>query len=245
MHGIEPANGPETGGTVIDVHLAALRVMNSVIPTPSCIFPGGVEVAAVFVSTTLIRCTAPPLSIGAPGIVPASADPARDFLFWAAVTVMHAGRRVGAFTFAYANGVKVLRLEPPDVVPPAAGLSAADSSAPVPLPFDLPLQVDGVAFFPARIAGLRCRLEEGPNTYVVVVAEYLRHGTLSCLVPGGALQNAWAARAATATTATLGVEVSLDGGQQYTTSGKGLVLREADVIISAGATVGGAATPAA
>jgi hypothetical protein len=187
VHGIEPANGPETGGTVIDVSLAALPVMNAVTPTATCIFPGNVEVAAVFVSVRLIRCTSPPLSRTAPGVVPASADPSRDYLYWAPVTVMHEGRSIGAFVFAYVNGVKVLHLEPPDVVPPAAGLTAADPAAPVPLPFDLPLQVDGVAFLPARVAGLRCRLEEGPNAYVVVVAEYLRNGTLSCLVPGAAL----------------------------------------------------------
>jgi len=234
VYGIEPANGPETGATVIDVSLAALPVMNSVTPTASCIFPGDVEVAAVFVSSTLIRCTSPPLNLKAPGVVPASADPKRDFLFWAPVIVMHEGRRIGAFVFAYTNGVKVLHLEPPDVVPPAAGSTAADPAAPVPLPFDLPLQVDGVAFLPARVAGLRCRLEKGPNTYIVVVAEYLRNGTLSCLVPGAALENAWAARAALATTATLGVEVSLNGGQQYTASGKGVIIHEADVIITSG-----------
>ena len=56
------------------------------------------------------------------------------------------------------------------------------------------------------------------NTYTDVVADYLRNETLSCLVPGIALQNAWAARTVGTNTATLGVEVSLNGGQQYTAS---------------------------
>lgn len=46
------------------------------------------------------------------------------------------------------------------------------------------------------------------------------------------LQSAWAAREDGATLTILGVEVSLNGGQQYTGSGQGLLLRESDLITS-------------
>jgi hypothetical protein len=68
--------------------------------------------------------------------VPASS---LGFLYWTPVTVSHDGRNLGAFVFAYTVGVKVLSVEPPDVVPPAAGLTAADPLSPVPLPFNLPI----------------------------------------------------------------------------------------------------------
>jgi hypothetical protein len=54
LRGVYPTNGPETGNTIIDVSLVSLPVINGVIPKAICTFPGGVEVAAVFVSLALI-----------------------------------------------------------------------------------------------------------------------------------------------------------------------------------------------
>ena len=154
VRGISPANGPETGATVIDVTLDALPVVNSAFPKAACEFPGGEEVTAVFISPTLIQCTAPPLVPGAQGVGTASAQGSQRRneagISWAPVTVSQGGRRIGHFVFAYTRGVKVLATEPPDTVPPEGANPAA-----------LTLLVIGSGFLPTRVTGLRCRLQEG------------------------------------------------------------------------------------
>ena len=218
VRGIDPANGPETGATVIDVTLDTLPIVNSAIPKAACEFPGGEKVAAVFISPTLIQCTAPPLAPAAQGVVATSS------ISWAPVTVSQGGRRLGHFVFAYTRGVKVSATEPPDTVPPEGANPAA-----------LTLLVIGSGFLPTRVTGLRCLLQEGLTEFGTpaagspssgaaqasgvqhksyqVEAIYVRNGTLSCEVPGSVLQSAWTAREAGATQTILGVEVSLNGGQ--------------------------------
>jgi hypothetical protein len=76
-----------------------------------------------------------------------------------------------------------------------------------------------------------------------VPATFVRNGTLSCTIPGTVLDAAWAAASGGASAAaaglapSVGVEISLNGGQQYTASGATLALRAPELISSASGTV--------
>jgi len=210
LRGIAPSNGPARGGTVLDLSLVDLAPVNDEVPEVVCAFPGPVLAPATYVSRTLVRCTSPPLAELGEGVWDAST------WTWAPVGVQLGERSLGSFLFAYTRGVAVTRFEPPDTVPPE-GPDAGD----------LTVAVHGTAFLPARDAGLRCRFQAAPLE-VVVVGTYTRNGTLSCTVPLAVLEAAWAARDPDAPATLLGIEVSLNGGQQYTEDGLGLVLRAAE-----------------
>jgi hypothetical protein len=134
---------------------------------------------------------------------------------WVPVRVQLGHRWLGSFLFAYTHGVAVQRFEPRDTVPPT-GPDAPNS---------LLVAVHGTAFLPARDASLRCRTGHEPSSYTVVEATYTRNGTVECPVPAAALEGAWLGREPGATEALLVIEVSLNGGQQYTQDGLGLVVR--------------------
>ena len=227
LQGVAPSNGPARGGTVIDIALAGVVPVNAVIPQMECVFPGDVATPATFLSSTLIRCTSPPLAELGEGVWEASS------WTWAPVGVRLDARRLGSFLFAYTRGVAVTRTEPSDAVPADEGAS----------PADLTVAVHGTAFLPARGAGLRCRFEVAPLSFIEVEATYTRNGTLACTIPGTTLAEAWAGREPGATAAIVGIEVSLNGGQQYTQDGVGLVLRAAERLREAGAGEEPAVTP--
>ena len=126
------------------------------------------------VNRTLVKCPSPPLASLGAGTWQVST------WTWANVTLLLSGRDLGVFRFAYAVGVKVDRLEPGDVVvyPPAA-------------PAVKDLLIWGTNFIPARVDGLRCRLDPGSGLYTVVVATFVRNGTLQCTVPSAVQQEAW------------------------------------------------------
>jgi hypothetical protein len=225
LRGISPTTGPPSGGTVIEIHLADLAPANSVVPRVTCEFPGPVVVEAEYVASDLVRCTAPPLAeLGPERLWERSWAGGRPALWsWAPVTLWLQARTLGSFLFAYTRGVAVLRVQPPDAVPPpAAGLGGYT------------VEVHGTAFLPARQGGVRCRVELGPQSFVELDADYIRNGTLRCTIPGADLAESWAARPPGAESLLLVIEVSLNGGQQYTSDGQGLVLRAADRLLDPG-----------
>lgn len=137
MRGIYPANGPEGGGTVVDITLAGLAAANGVVPPLTCRFPGGVIATGTWLSPILAQCTSPPLASLTSGTTKVAT------WSWAPVALELPGRVAGHFLFAYTRGVGVERLEPSDTIVVAA----------TPLT-DLAVLVWGTGFIPARDGGL-------------------------------------------------------------------------------------------
>jgi hypothetical protein len=239
LRGLSPGNGPAEGGTVIDVELMDLAPANSVEPVIHCVFPDETVVTATYVNGTLVRCTTPPLatfeSLPTCGSLNNASTPGNsEWCLWPASTwtwapvdlrvADRAERTLGRLLFAYTRGATVTHIEPPDIVPE----EEADP------PTDLSVLVFGRALLPARETGsglgLRCRFEAGAGNFIEVTGYFIRNGTVNCTLPGTAIASTWAGKDSQADEALLGIEVSLNGGQQYTSDGRGLVLRSAELV---------------
>jgi len=101
LQGITPSNGPARGGTVIDIALASLPAVNDLPPELDCLFPGEVLVPVTFVTSTLVKCIAPPLAVEDESVWEAAT------WAWAPVDLLLGERPLGTFLFAYTRGVAV------------------------------------------------------------------------------------------------------------------------------------------
>ena len=115
---LEPANGPETGGTVVNITVEDVPRINNRAPETQCAFPNGVSVACTYVLDTLCQCVTPTLA----SITNEASEGVEPFghvtYSWAQVNMTLEKRVFNTFYFLYARDVKVTHIEPPNVVPP-------------------------------------------------------------------------------------------------------------------------------
>lgn len=169
---VEPSNGPETGGAVLNITFEDLPVVTH---TPiTCTFPGQAPVLAEQMDSTLVRCVAPPLVPGADGV--------RNFVIYSqALVQMHLGeRRLPSFIFTYSTQLRVSAIDPPNTVHPPTFEEDPD-------PAGVAVVVHGESFLPGHSAGLRCRLEVDATTFLEVVASSVSNSSITCSIPGSAL----------------------------------------------------------
>lgn len=155
------------------------------------------------------------------------ADGVEDFIIFAqAVVKLHIGwRELPSFIFTYSTRLHVDEIDPPNTVHPPTFLEDPD-------PAGIAVMVHGESFIPGHSTGLRCRFEVDSTSFLEVVASSISNSSMICSIPGSVLQRRSAERKQGEKQIILPIEVSLNGGQQYTSSGKGLLLREADLLAS-------------
>lgn len=169
---VEPANGPEEGGAVLNITFEDLPLVTH---TPiTCTFPGQPPVLAQQIDPTLIRCVSPPLVPGADGV--------EDFVIYSqALVQLHIGERVlPSFIFTYSTRLRVSEIDPPNTVHPPTFEEDPD-------PAGVAVVVHGESFLPGHSAGLRCRLAVDATTFLEVVASSVSNSSITCSIPGSAL----------------------------------------------------------
>ena len=199
IRGISPTNGPSFGNTNINITIEKIPDLYSEGPGIFCEFPGYAydAIPAFQVSYSLIQCTSPPLIEDAEGIIKLS-----TFSLVPVLVHVYATSSLQTFYFAYTQGVKVTHIEPVSTVAPQG-----------PDPAGLAVAVHGENFAPIHGSSLRCRIGSESILGLEVFAQYVNNHTLSCEIPGSALQRNWAERQVGALQVKIVIEVSLNGGQ--------------------------------
>jgi hypothetical protein len=192
LRAIFPANGPEYGGTIIDITMEEVPLLNDLEPDTKCNFPGNVSVECIYVNTTNCLCETPPLVQGIDDVI----DFGHVSYSWAKVRVTLEQRDIGIFYWLYTRDVKVTNYEPLNMV--------ANSTS-----IDTEIVVYGTAFLGHRNeseawktdpvlanieTSLRCRFNVSETDSTVVVGRYYSNHSVACIVPGSVFAARWAAR---------------------------------------------------
>ena len=114
MKEVSPVMGYELGGTVVNITTDVIPTINGTLPNLTCEFPGNITVLSTYVSDTITECITPPLNTSLTEYISFN----HTSFFYTPVNLLLRGKTAATFYFLYLEQVKVLSIEPPNIVPP-------------------------------------------------------------------------------------------------------------------------------